>query len=69
MLIAEQKSSDRLSDGHLFFYAGREFFAHNNAIYAAPAAMPVMPDGHRCGRFECGSHGLADLKLMYGIMD
>ena len=40
------------SMGHLFFEGGYEYFiAESGNVYRADAALPVMPDGYRCGRW------------------
>lgn len=45
------------SKGHICFgiNAGNstEFYQRDNEVYRAPVGNPIMPDGYRCGRWEC----------------
>lgn len=50
-------SSPEPSAGHLLWqstpYGLREYFTRGNEVLVAPVDNVVMPDGYRCGRFEC----------------
>jgi len=48
-----KKVGTELSRGHLISCGDREYFERDASIYAAPLSSVVMPDGYRCGRFEC----------------
>lgn len=35
-------------------FAGQyEIFLRGEEVYVAPVINPIMPDGYRCGRWEC----------------
>jgi len=56
------------STNHLFFYSTFEYFTHENAVYRAPIANPIMRNGYRNGaRFEGYLHSLPLLKKVLGI--
>ena len=41
------------SKGHLAFWGDYEMYDYQGAVYRAPVDNPIMPDGRRCGRWEC----------------
>lgn len=47
------KAEPEQSAGHLWIDGSTELFTRCGDILRAPLSSPVMPDGYRCGRFEC----------------
>jgi hypothetical protein len=38
---------------HICFAGQVEFFSRDGSVYRAPSSACIMPDGYRCGRWEC----------------
>ena len=62
-----QKSMGHIAFGNMAPGGWAEFFIRNGELHRAPVDNPVMPDGFRCGRWQC-SENQADKALeMLGV--
>lgn len=53
------------SEGHIVFMFDEEFFIRAGALIRAPTTNVIMPDGYRCGRWECSKvRAFQKLKMM-----
>jgi hypothetical protein len=58
------------SKGHIAFsHDGQsELFGRDGQIYIAPVSNVIMPDGYRCGRWECEAGHLNRYIQAYSYM-